>query len=380
MRILCFGRFCDHLPGGIQSQVASLLSSLEKDVAFVNLVPSRDGRSARFMLGAVPVIRAAGWNLDGSLALSPGLIQAAWREHRQRPFDLIHLNFPDPMSHLASLILPARVPRVITWHADIVRQRHLLWLYRPWERRILRQAAAIIAATPAHLADSPILAAPGIREKVEIIPYGFDQERFCRPHPETAELKARFPGRRIFTLGRHVAYKGFATLLEAMPAILDAQDDTHLILGGSGPLSGELERMTQDTGLTGRVHCVGPIPDARLPAYYQCCDLFCLPSVTRAEAFGIVQVEAMAAGKPIVNTMLDNGVNFVAPQNVAALTVPPGDPAALARAILCLLQDVALRRKLGENARQRAAREFSLEAMRERTLALYRRVTQSCPC
>ncbi|MDR3351648.1 MAG: glycosyltransferase [Zoogloeaceae bacterium] len=376
MRVLCFGRFCDHLPGGIQSHVASLLASLAEDVEFVNLVPSRDGRSARFLLGGVPVIRTAGWNLDGSLSLSPGLVQVAWREHRQKPFDLIHLNFPDPMSHLASLILPASVPRVITWHADIVRRRRLLKLYRPWERRILRQAAAIVTATPEHLRDSPILNVPGIREKIEVIPFGFDLMRFVQPHPETEALKARYPGRRIFALGRHVAYKGFDVLLKAMPAVLDTHDDTHLILGGSGPLSGELAELTREMGLAGRVHAIGQIPDASLPAYYQCCDLFCLPSISSAEAFGIVQVEAMAAGKPIVNTALKNGVNFVAPKGVAALTVAPGDPDALSWEILALLQDAVLRRKLGENGRLRAEQEFSLAAMRARMLALYHRLAE----
>ena len=179
MRVLCFGRFCDELPGGIQSHVLSLLESLRGEVDFVNLVPSRGRAGSRALLAGAPVIRTPGWNVDGSLSLSPGLILEAWRQHRAKAFDLVHLHFPDPMSHLASMAIPARVPRIITWHADIVRQRCLLRLYHPWQTRILRQARSIIVATSGHVDTSPALSLPEIRAKTRVIPFGIDPERFA---------------------------------------------------------------------------------------------------------------------------------------------------------------------------------------------------------
>jgi rhamnosyl/mannosyltransferase len=366
-RILCFGRFCDAEPGGIQSHVACLMSALQDKIEFFNLVPSRDAKNARFVLGKVPVIRTASWNVDGSLALSPGLIHAAWRQHRAASFDIVHLHLPDPMSHLASFAIPAAVPRVVTWHADIVRQKRLLKLYRPWQYRLLQQAAAIIVATPEHLR-SAAFSAPGIREKSHVIPYGFDLSRFTKPHPLTQTLREKYPVPRIFALGRHVSYKGFEVLLAALSLM---PDEAHLMLGGTGPLTHDLRQQAEALGIARRVHFPGKIPEADLPAYYQACDLFCLPSVTQAEAFGIVQAEAMAAGKPVVSSELGNGVNFVNQNGITGLTVPPNNPQALAAALQTLLQDQSRRLQFGANAKARAEHEFSLETMGERTYALY---------
>ncbi|MDR2678059.1 MAG: glycosyltransferase [Zoogloeaceae bacterium] len=371
MRVLCFGRFCDDMPGGIQSHVQSLLESLRNEVDFLNLVPSRNRAGHRFTRAGIPVVRTPGWNVDGSLALSPGLILEAWRQHRRNPFDLVHLHLPDPMSHLASLALPARLPRVITWHADILRHQRLLKLYRPWQDRLLAQARAIIVATPGHLTASPTLTMPGIRHKIRVIPFGFDLERFAIPAPEAAAIRARYPGQLIFALGRHVSYKGFDVLLQALTRL---KPEVHLLLGGEGPLTPNLKQQASALGLAGRVHFLGRIPDARLPAHYQACDLFCLPSVTHAEAFGIVQLEAMASGLPVVSTRLENGVDFVNREGETGLTVPPGNPEALAQALTTLLTQPVLRAELGKHARQRVQTEFRRETMAQQTLALYRDV------
>ena len=372
MRVLCFGRFCDAQPGGIQAHVQGLLTALRDQVEFVNLVPSRDFRGSRFLLpGGIPVIRTPSWNVDGSLALSPGLVLEAWRQHRMRPFDLVHLHFPDPMSHLASMAIPARVPRLVTWHADVVRQQQLLRLYRPWLNRLLRQAGAIVVATPAHFSSSPLLSGLDIQDKLQVIPFCFDLERFLEPDPRAFQIRNAHPGRLIFALGRHVSYKGFDVLLQAMAAL---DPDVRLLLGGEGPLTDALKGQAVALGLENRVVFLGLVPDEELPAYYQACDVFCLPSVTQAEAFGIVQVEAMAAGRPVVSTRLNNGVDFVNQHGVTGLCVPPGDSAALAQALSHLLNQEELRREMGACGRRRALAEFQLEQMGDRTLALYQRL------
>src|SRR5690606_26823888 len=122
------------------------------------------------------------------------------RLHRERRFDLVHLHFPDPMSHLAAMAIPASVPRVITWHADVIRHRALLRLYRPLLRQALRRAGAIIVPTEHHAASSPELTAAAGRGRIEVIPFGFDLDRFARPHPLAAALRERHPGRIILAL------------------------------------------------------------------------------------------------------------------------------------------------------------------------------------
>jgi rhamnosyl/mannosyltransferase len=147
-----------------------------------------------------------------------------------------------------------------------------------------------------------------------------------------------------------------------------------LALGGQGPLTEELRRVAHGAGVAGRVHFVGRIPDEELPAWYHACDVFCLPSIEPAEAFGIVQIEAMASARPVVCCQLGNGVNWVNPDGETGLTVPPGDSAALAGALARLEREPALRARLGEEGRRRALRLFTSEAMAKATLAVYREV------
>lgn len=371
MRVLCFGRFYDDIPGGMQRHIELLFASLAGQVEFVHLVPSRDMNKARFELNGFPVIRTRSLNLDGSLAISPGLIAEAWRLHRRYRFDLVHLHFPDPMSHLASMVLPAAIPRVITWHADIIRHQTLLRFYRSLMRRSLNGATAIIIPTPAHIQSSAELARLSDRSRFRLIPFGYKLANFMTPHPLVERIRRQYPGQLIFALGRHVYYKGFDVLIKAMRLV---EPTARLLIGGIGPLTEQWKALAQSQGVADRVHFLGLLDDRDLPAYYQACDVFCLPAVSQAEAFGAVQVEAMACGKPVVSTRLNNGVDYVNRHGVSGLTVPVGDVAALADALSRLLADARLREVLGVQARERVLAEFSLEAMGQKTLALYREV------
>jgi glycosyltransferase involved in cell wall biosynthesis len=375
LNILCYGRFLDKVPGGIQTHTLHLMKSLEENVHFVHAVTSRD--SAGSVLRAtskVPVVRTPSWNVDGSLAISPGLVAQTRRLQKKRNFDLVHLHFPDPMAHLASLALPRPIPRVITWHADITRQKMLLCFYRPWLKAAIKSAAAIIVPTPAHITSSQFLASEKDDFKIKVIPFGFDLGSFSSEHAEAENIKAKYPGHRVFALGRHVSYKGFDVLIHAMQEL---PAGVQLLLGGEGPLTPDLRRLVAEMGLQDRVRFLGFVSDEALPAFYQACDVFCLPSVTTAEAFGIVQVEAMAAGKPVVSSRLNNGVDFVNQHEVTGLTVPPGDSSALAKSLNKLLTDRELREKYGQQAKARALGEFSLTAMRDKTLSLYREVLEA---
>ncbi len=368
LRVLCFGRFFDDVPGGMQTHVDHLFRAMKGHVDYVHLVPSRDSAGFEGQLHGFPLIRTPSWNVDGSLALSLKLITRARQLHRDKPFDLVHLHMPDPMSHVASWAIPAHVPRIITWHADIIRQKLLLLGYRPFQNAALRNAKGIIAATPAHIRSSTELVAPHLKDKLHVIPFGFDLAHYALPLDLCAGLRATFPGKLIFALGRHVHYKGFDVLIKAMAQLpLDAQ----LIIGGEGPLTAEWKALAALSPAAERIHFVGKITDADLPAYFQACDVFCLPAVNQAEAFGIVQVEAFACAKPVVSTKLNNGVDFVNQDGITGLTVTPSSVDELAVALNRLLADPALCKQLGEQALQRAQREFSLEALRSKTLAVY---------
>lgn len=376
MKVLCFGRFYDDVPGGMQRHVEQLLMSLEGRVDFIHLVPSRDRSGARFTLHGFPVVRTPSFNLDGSLALSPGLVREARRLHQQYEFDIAHLHFPDPMSHLASMVLPRTVKRVITWHADVTRQKALMMFYRPFLRHALATSDAIVVPTPAHVTSSTELSLLGDAAPIHVIPFGFDLEKFMQPASLAATIRARYPGKLIFALGRHVYYKGFDVLIDAMPSV---DTGAQLLIGGIGPLTEELKARVLARGVSDRVHFLGLLDENDLPGYYQACDLFCLPATSAAEAFGIVQVEAMASGKPVVSSDLNNGVSYVNVHEKTGLVVPPGDAKSLAIALNTLLTDDATRIRMGREARERVLEEFSLKNMGDRTLALYEQVCAQKP-
>lgn len=367
IRVLTFGRFADANFGGLERYVFELARGLHGVVDYTNIVADRGRAPDVELVGKT--LRAPSWFELGGTPVCPGMLRLAREAHRAAPFDIVHLQFPaDPMAHWATAAMSRSVKRVITWHSDIIRQRTLLRVYRPFLDRLLRSADAIIAATPAHFSSSEQLDSVRSRGIFHVVPYGLDLERF-RARPQLAdELCARHPAAfRIFSLGRHVYYKGFEFLIRALAAMPNAR----LVLGGEGPLTEELKGTAQEAGVADRVAFVGRIPDAELPAYYHACDVFCLSSIEPAEAFGIVQIEAMASGRAVVCCELHNGVNWVNRDGVTGLVVPPRDSAALAAALNRLAGDAGLRGKLGTQAREHAWRNFTTEAMAQGTLRVY---------
>ena len=143
------------------------------------------------------------------------------------------------------------------------------------------------------------------------------------------------------------------------------------MLIGDGPLRPALEREAAALGVANRISFVGELQNESTPPYYQAADLFVLPSVARTEAFGIVQIEAMASGKPVINTHLDSGVPAVSLHGLTGITVPPGNPQALGDAINQLLDDAPLRATYGQSAQRLAQHKFSATAMARAMLDLY---------
>ena len=380
MRVLQFGRFNNtEQNGGIERHMKLLcsgLADLDIDVTYLvagDSLLTKDSQ-VEATTNSYRMVEAATLGTFFSTAVSPMQVIKAMQMHRQQPFDVVHLHFPNPLAHLASFLLPANIKRVITWHSDIIRQKRLLAMYLPFLRRIALRADALIAATPAHFTSSTQIPSSLPIAKQHVIPYGRDFSDLTLT-TATAELCASIKtkaksistsGHIIFALGRHVYYKGFDVLLEAMHYI-----DAQLILGGDGPLKAELQQQAERLSITHKVIFTGSIPEADLAAYFNACDVFCLPSVEQSEAFGLVQLEAMACGKPVVCTQLNNGVNVVNQAGVTGLAVPVRDAAAMAEALNTLLNDGALRSKLGQQAQTHAISGYSLTAMSNSHVALY---------
>jgi glycosyltransferase involved in cell wall biosynthesis len=380
LRVLQFGRFNNaEQNGGVERHMKLLCAGLAAlDVDVIYLVAGDSLRSQDSQITAAAssyhMVEAATLGTYFSTAISPMQVIKAIRMHRQQPFDVVHLHFPNPLAHLASFFLPSKIKRVITWHSDIIRQKRLLAMYLPFLKRIVLRADALVAATPAHFTSSTQIPDSLPATKQHVIPYGRDFSDLTLT-TATAELCASIKTKAksvstsehiIFALGRHVYYKGFDVLIAAMQHI-----DAQLILGGDGPLKAELQQQAERLGVAHKVTFTGSIPEAELAAYFNACDVFCLPSVEQSEAFGLVQLEAMACGKPVVCTQLNNGVNVVNQAGVTGLAVPVRDATALAEALNTLLNDDALRSKLGQQAKAHAISGYSLTAMSNSHVALY---------
>jgi len=283
--------------------------------------------------------------------------------------DLVHIHLPNPTAVLAYLASGYRGRLVITYHSDIVKQKVLARVFQPYLDAALRRSSAIIATSTSYLATSPVLQA--FRDRCHVIPYGIDTAAFEHRDPDAAQrTRARFGERLVVTVGRLVYYKGLEHLIRAMANVRGK-----LVIIGDGRLRGKLERLAAQLGVAERVIFAGVLSNAEVVAYYHAAAVFVLASVARSEAFGIVQIEAMAAGLPVINTSLDTGVPLVSVDEQTGLTVPPADPEALAAAINRLLDDANLRQKFGQAGVVRARQEFGLDGMLERTLKLYRNVT-----
>lgn len=356
----------DYYPvlGGIENHLRLLAEGLAARGHRVTvLTAGRERRGTERTIGGVRVIYAGRAATLASAPLSPEL---ALRAARERP-DLVHLHMPDPTGDAALRLAGLRAPLVVSYHSDIVRQRRLLGLYGPLLRSTLRRAARIIATSPNYVRSSPFLAPHAT--KCAVVPYGIELDRFARADPAgVAALRARFPGPLILFVGQLRYYKGAEVLIRAMAAVPGARA---VLVGGEATVRrDELAGLAAGLGLAERIHLVGE-QEADLPVFYHAADLLVLPSVERSEAFGIVQIEAQAAGLPVIATELGTGTSFATVHGETGIVVPPRDPAALARAMRALLENPPLARAMGAAGRRRAYAEFSLGRMLDRIEQVY---------
>jgi rhamnosyl/mannosyltransferase len=367
LRVLHVGKFYPPHMGGIETHLQALCGELRKPLDLRVIVASEDRQPVEETLDGVRVSRVPTRLTLASTPLCPGMV----RQIGAASIDLIHIHLPNPTAVLAYLASGQIAPLIVTYHSDTVRQKVLGPLFAPFLHRALSRASAIIATSPDYLRTSAVLRRH--RDRCHVIPYGIAVDQFARADSNAiAEIRQRYGDRLVLSVGRLVYYKGFEYLISAMQQVRGK-----LLIIGDGPLLEKLRSLARELDVADKVVLAGEIQNEQVVPYYHAAKVFALASIARSEAFGIVQIEAMAAGLPVVNTRLDSGVPFVSLDQQTGLTVPPADPDSLAAAINRLLDDEALRRSFGRAAALRAQQEFSLESMTSRTLALYDRVAAS---
>lgn len=351
--------------GGIEQHLNTLCTGLaQAGVGVSVLVSSRRWRDEEVRNEGVRIVRARELARLASAPLNPTF---PWllREVAAAS-DLLHFHFPNPTGDVAYVLSRCRTPYVVTYHSDVVRQRYALWAYLPFARRFLARARAIIVASPNHVSMSTLL--PSIDAPVRVIPYGVEEWWMEPPPPALVEAwRARFPGPVVLFVGQFRHYKGVDVLIRAMAGV-----EGSLVLVGDGPARPEYEVLSTHLGIGDRVKFLPRLPREDLRALYRNATVLALPSTNRAEAFGIVQVEAMAAGTPVVSTELGTGTTYVNRHGATGLTVPPNSVDELRAALTAIVTDRRYASTLGEQARALVEREFLAPRMVERTFEVYR--------
>lgn len=374
MRVLQLSKFYPPECGGIESVVRELTEGLNRmgwptDV----LCAHRERRSVEESTpGAFRVVRAGSYGMLLSTSLAPSLIGLT--RQMAPAYDIVHVHMPNPLAALALWRARPQARVVVHWHSDVISQRIALKFYEPLQRWLLSRADAVVVTSQAY-GDASRALGPW-RGKLVLVPLGIGDNLGQTDSDRVAALRRAWSGRRIiFALGRMAPYKGFDVLIEAAARL---PDDAVVLVGGDGPCLRQHRDHVARLGLGGKVYFLGPIPNNDLTTYHQAAQVFCMPSLTRAEAFGVAQLEAMSAGRPVVcSAVKGSGLSWVNLDGVTGLTVRPSSPEELAAALLRLLGDPALRLRLGNAARLRYLEHFTAQTMVDRVGALYRRLVPS---
>jgi rhamnosyl/mannosyltransferase len=272
------------------------------------------------------------------------------------------------MATFALYITKPKVKIVLHWHSDIIKQKFLLFFYSPFLKWLIKKSDIIITTSPIYASKSKYLC--NQLNKVTTVPLGSDID--CNSYDIVFynKLKQDFKNKKILlSIGRLSYYKGYNYLIDAINYI----DDTYvLLIMGDGHLMFDLQKKINELNLTKKVILLGSLNNLQKNSLYKVCDIFILGSFYKTEAFGIVQIEAMAFGKPVISTNIDgSGVPWVNKDGTSGIVVPIQDPLAISKAILQISNDKILYDRYSKGAFDRFNENFKLEIMINKILFIY---------
>jgi len=350
--------------GGVERVVQDIAQGISDEVESNVLVCQPRGKGVVQRINGVDVVKASslGMVLGSPVSLTFPFLLNKYCSN----VDIVHFHLPFPLGVMSYLLTCWTQKKVaVTYHSDIVRQKKLLRLYKPFLKRFLRKSDIILPTSPNLIEHSPYLRK--FKDKCKVVPLSVDLQRFNLEEPERGIDIGIDEGRPlILFVGRLSYYKGLKYLIEAMNQV-----EANLLIAGEGELRKHLENKVEKLRMTEKVRFLGKVDDELLEHLYKICDLFVLPSIETSEAFGIVQLEAMASGLPVVNTNLPTGVPYVSKDGETGITVKPRDSTALAEAIKKLMNNEKLKEKFSRNARKRVEEKFSRKKMIERVKNIY---------
>ena len=341
--------------GGIESVVKTVAENLKNETDMTVLVCQPKGKRAEEKINGVNVVRAGSIGIKFSMPLSfsfPFLV----RKYAKNA-DLLILHDPFPLGDLSILLSGFKGKVVVWWHSDIIKQKHIVQLLKPMINGLLKRADAVFTTTEGYIEGSAYLSR--FRDKCRIVPYGIETDKYLSAElkPILSDQLTEKGRKKILFVGRLVYYKGVGVLIDAFAQVKKAE----LFIVGSG--SDEEALKKKAAALGNSVHFMSNLSDSDLKSAFADCDFFVLPSIEKSEAFGIVQLEAMVYGKPVINTNLKTSVPLVSIDGETGITVKAGDSKELADAMNTLINSDSLCKSLGENAKKRVVENFDIKTM-----------------
>jgi len=368
-RILQLGKFFPIL-GGVEKVMYELMLGLsENNIHCDMLCASAEGKfTKKIKINNYSNLFVESTKVKlASTTIAPGIINRLRKIANN--YDIIHIHHPDPMVCLALFLSRYKGKVVLHWHSDIFRQKTLLKLYNPLQNWLIKRANIIVGTSPVYVQKSPFL--HKVQHKIDYIPIGINP--IIKNTKKIAKIREKYNGKHIiFSLGRLVEYKGYEYLIRSA-VYLDSS--YHIIIAGKGILKDSLEKLITELNLTEKVSLLGFISDEEAMNYFHACDLFALSSIYKTEAFGIVQIEAMSCGKPIVSTNIPgSGVSWVNKNNISGIVVEKENPHELSNAIIKICTNKDLYKKLCDGSKKRYEENFSRTKMLERCLEIYSKI------
>ncbi|MDO8651872.1 MAG: glycosyltransferase [Undibacterium sp.] len=366
-KIVHFGKYYPPDMGGIESVTQTLAEGALNAGHDVQVICFGKTASAVEVCAGVKVVRHPITRLLSSQPLNFNyffnLITAGRRA------DIIHLHAPNLLASLATLFIGKKSKLVVHWHSDIVGKGALGRVVRPLEKWMLTRANIVLATSQAYMDGSAALNT--FSNKVAVVPLGIAPPAIATvPSPLSKRLKKFVAGRKIvLSVGRLTAYKGFSVLIEAAKHF---PDDVAIIVAGGGELLPELTAQLDKNQLQNKVLLAGRVTDEELIALYMHAEVFCLPSIERSEAFGVVLLEAMAYGLPVVATNIPgSGVPWVNAHQVSGENVTTGKPEELAESCIAILNNPTLREQYSLGARKRFKDNFLADKFCKKIMDIY---------